>query len=177
MRIIICGGPDTGKTHLAREMLREPWCEVQYGGPSGVQSIKDCPNQMAKALVRCADPKAMGGDAECEDWEANSVEVAGWLDLPGPWIIEGVKTVYALRRWLQMRHPEVDILSDTHEAYEIAQRNAVQPPCDRLIVLQRRHVSAGPPSPGHVKMRDGMHRKLDHLLERWPALRRTVEWR
>lgn len=37
-------------------------------------------------------------------WSEASEEAARWLDEPGPWVIEGVATVRALRKWLAS-HP------------------------------------------------------------------------
>lgn len=34
------------------------------------------------------------------DWSAASAEVARWFATPGPWIVEGVAAVRALRKWL-----------------------------------------------------------------------------
>ena len=39
------------------------------------------------------------------DWSAASAEVATWFDAPGPWCIEGVAVVRALRKWLAT-HPD-----------------------------------------------------------------------
>jgi len=39
------------------------------------------------------------------EWHVVSDTVATWLDLPGPWIVEGVRAVHALRKWLAA-HPE-----------------------------------------------------------------------
>lgn len=35
------------------------------------------------------------------EWSAASEVVATWLDKPGPWVVEGVATVRALRKWLE----------------------------------------------------------------------------
>lgn len=48
-------------------------------------------------------------------WSWVSTEVATWFDAPGPWIIEGVAAVRALRKWL-VAHP-------------------TGKPCDRVIWL------------------------------------------
>lgn len=38
-------------------------------------------------------------------WSEASAAAALWLDAPGPWIVEGVAAVRALRKWLAA-HPE-----------------------------------------------------------------------
>lgn len=74
-RIVITGGPRTGKTTLA-EMLREhPDVEVFHTD----------------------ETIGLG-------WSAASEEVATWFDFTDPWIIEGVAAVRALRKWLAT-HP------------------------------------------------------------------------
>lgn len=37
------------------------------------------------------------------DWSRQSELVSGWFDKPGPWVIEGVAVVRALRKWLRAR--------------------------------------------------------------------------
>ena len=165
MRVIVAGGPGTGKSWLGRELLNE----------AAKVDLLSTP-----ALLR-ADPISLGGDATREDWEGNSVEVAAWFDRPGNWVIEGVKTVYALRRWLQFKVGE-DILGTDGRGGPAPSSAAAlaaitQPPCDRLIVLSRRHPRSGPPKAGHMTQRDGVHRKLDDLLARWEPLAKVVEWR
>lgn len=71
-RIIVLGGPRTGKTTWARARGRELGC-----------------------LVRSTDSLIA-----THDWSQASTEVARWFDEPGPWIIEGVATARALRKWL-----------------------------------------------------------------------------
>lgn len=70
-RVIIVGGPSTGKSTLA-----------------------NYPRDFA-AHVRCTDE--LVGVLE---WSEVSAEVALWISEPGPWIIEGVATARALRKWL-----------------------------------------------------------------------------
>lgn len=52
-------------------------------------------------------------------WSEHSAVVADWLDEPGPWVIEGVAAVRALRKWLRSREGK---------------------PCDRVIWLDTPHV-------------------------------------
>lgn len=72
-RIVIAGGPHSGKTTLA----------LKLGAARG-----DCP------VYHSDDAMALG-------WSECSAEVALWLDRPGPFIIEGVATVRALRKWMR----------------------------------------------------------------------------
>jgi adenylate kinase family enzyme len=74
LRIVIAGGPRTGKTTVAdalAEKLRVP--------------------------LRHTDDLIERG------WVEAGAAVAEWLDLDGPWIVEGVAAPRALRRWLK-RH-------------------------------------------------------------------------
>ena len=72
MRIIIAGGPRTGKTTLATQILQAD------GFP--VRSTDDLIGKLG--------------------WSEASAEVAEWFDDPGPWVIEGVAAARALRKWL-----------------------------------------------------------------------------
>lgn len=71
-RLLITGGPRTGKTTIAAE----------FGAARNVGA-------------RCTD-SLMGSHG----WSAVSDEVSRWFDAPGPWIIEGVAVPRALRKWL-----------------------------------------------------------------------------
>jgi len=62
MRILVAGGPRTGKTSFAEELGK--------GLNLGVRHTDDLIGAYA--------------------WSAASSEVATWLEEPGPWIIEGV---------------------------------------------------------------------------------------
>jgi hypothetical protein len=53
------------------------------------------------------------------DWGQDSAEVARWFDRPGPWIVEGVTTVRALRKWLK--------------------NTGTGAPCDEVYVLETPH--------------------------------------
>lgn len=71
-RIVVAGGPRTGKTTLAKEL----------GSRLG-------------ARVRSTDSLIAA-----HDWSAASDEVGRWLDGDGSWIVEGVAVVRAIRKWL-----------------------------------------------------------------------------
>lgn len=75
-RIVIVGGPHTGKTTLGRTLA------VRH-----------------RMILRHTDD--LVGLLE---WSEESAEVATWFDLAGPWIVEGVCTARALRKWLR-NHP------------------------------------------------------------------------
>ena len=93
-RIVITGGPKTGKTTLALSMRQHP--EV--------------------CILHTDDLIAT------HDWSAASQRAAEWLDDPGPWIIEGVAVVRALRKW-RAAHP------------------GAAPPIDRVIRLTTPYVA------------------------------------
>lgn len=76
MRIVIAGGPRTGKTTLA----------VRLG------------------VERFLIPRHTDDLIPTHTWSKASDEVALWLEHHGPFIVEGVATVRALRKFMQ-RHP------------------------------------------------------------------------
>jgi adenylate kinase family enzyme len=71
-RVLILGVPRAGKTTLAARMC-----------PTGVSP------RSTDALIR-------------EGWHTASDQAALWLDAPGPWVIEGVAAVRALRKWFRL---------------------------------------------------------------------------
>jgi len=75
-RILIAGGPRTGKTTEGLKLARALGCRL-----------------------RSTD------DLIPEGWSASSLIASKWFDLPGPWVIEGVAVVRALRKWLTL-HPD-----------------------------------------------------------------------
>ena len=72
MKIVIVGGPKTGKTTFAKKLSSDT--EI--------------------VPVRHTD------DVISLGWSEGSAEVATWFDKPGSWIVEGVAAVRALRKWL-----------------------------------------------------------------------------
>lgn len=77
-RIVLAGGPKTGKTTAALELAAQLGLE---------------PSQ-----VRHTD------DVLCLGWRQSSEEVSHWFDERAPWIVEGVAAPRALRKWLAA-HP------------------------------------------------------------------------
>lgn len=73
MRLLITGGPSTGKTTLALEL----------------------------AIKQGVTPQHTDDLIGKLDWSAASAEVATWLNAPGDFIIEGVSLPRALRKWLE----------------------------------------------------------------------------
>jgi hypothetical protein len=80
-RIVICGGPRTGKTTFAATISDEA------GDPTGITV-----GHTDDLIAQCAH---LGKDA----WSEASRLAGLWLDRPGPWIIEGVALARALRKW------------------------------------------------------------------------------
>jgi uridine kinase len=74
-RIVIAGGARCGKTTLAAHVL-DTWPEIG--------AVRHTDDLLGKA-----------------DWSEASEEVATWMARPGPWLIEGVSAVRALRKALQ----------------------------------------------------------------------------
>jgi hypothetical protein len=71
-RILITGGPRTGKTAFGAR----------------VANVLGVPCQHSDDLVGVLE------------WSEASEEVARWMERPGPWVIEGVAVPRALRKWL-----------------------------------------------------------------------------
>jgi hypothetical protein len=70
-RIVIAGGPRSGKSTLAQNISR--------GG---------------RIKVRGTD------ELLALDWSESSLVASSWFEYPGPWICEGVAMPRALRKWL-----------------------------------------------------------------------------
>lgn len=120
MRTCVTGGPHSGKTTRARELAGES------------------PIHHADELVR-----------ELE-WSARSEHVAAMLSAPGPWVLEGVVVVRALRKWLAA--------------------HADGKPCDRAILLTAAHQ---PLTDGQARLRKSVHTVWAEILPE--LVRRGVE--
>lgn len=88
-KILIIGGPKTGKSTLGRRL-------------SGELSVP----------LKCSDFTNRGGDIEPlkfatkdEQWSYASEKVAEWLDDPSDMVIEGIAVVRGIRKWLK-QHPK-----------------------------------------------------------------------
>lgn len=110
-RILITGGPRTGKTTLAEKMFEaHDWhhAEPDCDGCGQLRHTDDL-------IAQCA---GLGKDG----WSEASRLASEWLDAPGPWIIEGVAVCRALRKWREA-HP------------------GESPPVDKVIRLTTPHVA------------------------------------
>ena len=76
MRVCIAGGPQVGKTTLGRQLAT------------------------ATTPLCSTDDNVLW-----QDWSAQSEAVVKWLEGAGPWVIEGVPVIRALRKWLRS-HPD-----------------------------------------------------------------------
>ncbi len=99
-RICITGGPRTGKTTLAN----------QLGDERG--------DHIGSLVAHTDDLIALG-------WSEASAAASKWLDVPGPWIVEGVAVSRALRKWRepnQDQPPPVDLVIRLHVPHEMLSR-------------------------------------------------------
>lgn len=126
-RIVILGGPRTGKTTLAHHL-------AIAGVPLVATFVAT-----GKPPVRSTDDLIHLG------WSEASQAAALWLDAPGPWIIEGVAVVRALRKW-----------RDAHPGE--------RPPVDRVIRLTTPHVAL---EGGQIAMMKGEHTVWSLDVEPW----------
>jgi len=123
-RVVIVGGPLRGKSTLARLLFfnRPIYCTDRRADARDVAPAANDLNYMPDEIT---------------DWSAQSQHVADhWLTMPGPWVIEGVATARALRKWL-------------------AERPGAHVPCDRVIVLRWPHPAADP-TPAQERMAKGV---------------------
>jgi len=92
-RVVLAGGPRTGKTTAADAIAAR------------------------RGLVARHTDDLIGRFK----WSEDSAEVARWFDVEGPWVIEGVAAVRALRKWLEAR--------------------PAGRPCDRVLWMHRAKVA------------------------------------
>lgn len=106
-RLVICGVPRAGKTTLANSYVRP----------------------VARHMDDLISIRV--------GWSEVSLTGSSWFEAPGPWIIEGVAAVRALRKWFRS-HPE--------------KWCGLRAPCDRVIWLDTPRV---PLTPGQETMAKG----------------------
>jgi hypothetical protein len=116
-RVVIAGWPKSGKSYAAAEL----------GKSMGVE------------------PKSTDSLIYTLSWTEVSSRVADWFDEPGPWIIEGVAVMRALRKW-HLRHED--------EA----------PPFDQLFILPAPKISDL--TPGQISMGKGIDTVFNQI-EQW----------
>jgi hypothetical protein len=100
-RLFAAADPETTITAAIAAIQAAPGGVVIVGGPkSGKSTIASVAAERFKIRARYGDNLIgqMG-------WSAMSDTVAEWFDAPGKWIVEGVVTVRAIRKWLSF-HPD-----------------------------------------------------------------------
>ena len=90
---------------------------------------------------------------EDHGWSEQSEIVASWMSEPGPWVIEGVATVRALRKAMEF---------------------SPDPPCDVVIWLRKPHADR---SPGQANMAKGCETIFAEIVEELRARGVRVEER
>lgn len=109
-RICITGGPRTGKTTMATQLV--DWGHFVGCGRRDMDTL---PIRHTDELIHLG-------------WSEASQAASLWLDEPGPWIIEGVALARALRKWRERnpgKPPPVDRvirLTTPHEQWTPGQR-------------------------------------------------------
>jgi hypothetical protein len=143
-RIIIIGGPRTGKSTLARELAgRRGW--VFCGDPeSKVKDLDPVSRYLPERLP-------FSGDDGAAAWVAKN-----WFTMPGLWICEGHVMARALRRWLKETKPFRD------EGLEMK-------PCDLIIVLRHQRTDLAL-LPGQLAMHKGVMKVWDEISEHFQGI-------
>jgi hypothetical protein len=112
-RIVIGGGPRTGKSWLARQLATETGAPRFCGDPLSV--VKE----PFGGVTYLPEGIPFSGDSGAAQWICDH-----WFgDMEGPWICEGHVMVRALRRWMVMAENDGQAEMDSF-------------PCDRIIVFQ-----------------------------------------
>ncbi len=113
-RVVIVGGPRCGKTTRAKALAA-----------TGLQA-RHTDDLIGKL-----------------DWSAASEEVSRWFALPGPWVIEGVAAVRALRKWLASHGGQ---------------------PCDQVEVMRKPFTQLNAGQASMLKSFETMWAEINHQL-------------
>lgn len=112
-RIVIAGGPRTGKSTLGQTLFR---------------SMRIGSLRQSDALIAT------------HGWSDASLEASTWMTEPGPWIVEGVRSGHALRKWLAA--------------------NPTGTPCDEVLFLDHPWVEN---TPGQAAMAKGCRTVFEEI--------------
>jgi hypothetical protein len=126
-RLVIAGGPRTGKTTLAFAIYNGARCPTEDFTMDGVE-------HRGLRKFHTDDLIDLG-------WSEASEAASRWLDEPGPWIVEGVAAVRALRKWLD--------------------RNPTGKPCDAVLYLEQPLVAL---TDGQARMRLGCRTVWEQIV-------------
>ena len=118
-RIVIVGGPRTGKTTLSSTL--------------GIDNVRHTDDLITQ---------------DC-DWSESSKIVSGWMRDAGPWVVEGVSTARALRKYIAGRDDK---------------------PCDVVLIRFTPWVTL---TPGQLTMGRGVRTVFEQI--RHELMRRGVE--
>jgi len=141
-RIVIVGGPRTGKSWLAAELSLNT---TEGNGPLGTAQIY-CGDPLSKVKEPMPTVHYLPEGLAMED-ESTRWIVDNWFSMPGPWICEGWIMARALRKW-----------RETMEGIESARPGLVMQefPCDRIIVFEEQRADCDLLR-GQVAMHRGVH--------------------
>lgn len=106
MRTLIIGGPRCGKSTYAATLGVPHFC---------TDTIAQADTSIAPGATYL--PHELGPR---DAWSLASAYIAStWFSLPDPWVIEGARTVHALRKWRTMRdEPVADEILLFHRALD-----------------------------------------------------------
>lgn len=131
-RVVIVGGPRTGKSWLARELATES------GAPRFCGDPKSLVKEPFGGVTYLPEGLAM------ED-ESTRYVAENWFSLPAPWICEGWIMARSLRKWMSlMQNIEENRPGLVMQDY----------PCDRVIVFLKQRPELDL-LPGQVSMHKG----------------------
>jgi Protein of unknown function (DUF935) len=101
---------------------------IVAGPKAGKSTVATLAGERFKTRVRYAD-NLIGQ----MDWSAMSATVADWLDAPGKWVVEGVASVRAIRKWLAANPDKVPPFAVVVMSNAIQQRSpSSRPEAQRL---------------------------------------------